>query len=417
VGTGSATPVQLGSTINTFSAESNGTATFTLSTPWIIPANTTYYLVVKAGVNAYPDSVSGGTHTLNIAATTGNTVYGVSSGVAIAESGSATAAAQDVYRTKLTAAKNASSPSGSAVAGAGATVLEVDVAANSNYTGALSVMAVTMSGSASMSGSGDANLYDSAAPSTALKTEAYKAPTCSAGTTALTVSDTTGIPVGANVMVSINGTAVTRKVLSITDGTTLTVDSAVTACDGTTDYVYYRPMQPGTGKLFFGAQTVLGANLANAATSVAVSDIDGFAYGDTITVIGYDTNGVLRTGTATITALTTGPDTIGFSGGITLGATIDYDYLSTASNAITYKHNSLAVVYEGVGTNGSINKQVTAGTTVRFIVKGDTTGATTNNTLRADIAAAADFVWTDSLSWTITTDTVTFPVTGGTLTY
>ena len=438
-GTGAATPVQLGSAVAALSDAD--TATFNLATPWVIPANTTYYLVVKAGVNTYDNAVSGGTHTLNIVATTGVTAAGVSSGTAIAESGSATAAAQDVYRTKLTAAKNASSPSGSSVAGAASEVLRFDVAANSNYTGALSVAAITMSGSANMTGDGDATLYDNAAPSTALKTEGYQTITFADNAGGDVGNEYTfqdvgaptscdGIPVGATVRIYDNdapgyltGTFVVSAVDSNTNCTITFATPPTTDLDDG-DILYYRPMQPGSGRVYFGAQTVLGADVLETATTLTVSSISGFSTGDTVTVLGYEvTTGTAMAGASTIKTLSgttiTLDGAIGdMNGDSDTSDTLDFNYTSaTAANAIAKKHNSVGVVYEGTGANGSINKQVTAGTTVTFIVKGDTTGATTNNTLRADIAAAGDFTWSDSLSWTITTDTVTFPVTGGTLTY
>jgi len=424
VGTGSATPVQIGSTVS--GLVDAGTATFNLTTPWVIPTNTTYYLVVKAGASAYPDAVAGGTHTLSLNAVGDITSYGVSSGIAIGETGlPAASQAQDVLRTKLAVAKNASSPSGVQVSGSGKEAFRFDVAANSNYTAAVSAVALNISGSVDLTGSGSAYLYDYADTNTPLATEAYKAPTCSAGTTDLTVSDTTGIPEGANVMVSINGAVVTRKVTKVTDGVTLTVDSAVTACDGTTDYVYYRPLQPGTGRLYFGAQSTLGTNVINTtSTDATVGSTNGFAYGDTITFVGYNAVGEQLAGVAVITGI---PSTthIDFGAGATVSGavtgvnTIVFDYLSgTAANAINKKANGVAVVYAGTGANGSINKQITAGTTVVFMVKGDTTGATTNETLLLEIASASDFIWTDSLLWTVNTDTIpSTGVQGGTLTF
>jgi hypothetical protein len=268
-------------------------------------------------------------------------------------------------------------------------------------------------------------LYDYADTNTPLATETYKGITCSTGTTVLTVSDSTGIPVGSNVMVSINGTVVTREVSFVPGGTTVTVDSAVTLCDGTTDYVYYRPLQPGTGRLYFGAQTTLGANLVNGtSTDVTVANTDGFAYGDTITFVGYNAAGEQLAGVAVITGIPSATH-LDFGAGATVSGavtgvnTIVFDYLSgTAANAINKKANGAAVVYVGTGANGSINKQITAGTTVVFMVKGDTTGATTNETLLLEIASASDFIWTDSLLWTVNTDTIpSTGIQGGTLTF
>jgi hypothetical protein len=151
-------------------------------------------------------------------------------------------------------------------------------------------------------------------------------------------------------------------------------------------------------------------------------DLQQVIPGDTITVKGYLTDGTLVSKTATIKALSGTTITLDSAIG-DMNAdgdttdTLDYDYLDTVTNALTNKHTSRAIVYSGSGAYGSIGDLITAGTTVTYVVKGDTTGATTGENLRVDINSASDFIWSDSLSWTINTDTQSFPVTGGTLTY
>ena len=421
---------QIGSTVAAF--DSSCDATFNLSTPWVIPAGTTQYLVVKADANAYPDAVSGSSHVLRIVDNTKITSYGVSSGSAITETVSgATSNTQYVYRTKVTVAKNAASPSGSAVAGAGQEVLRFDVTADSGYQALLSAVALTISGSVDTTGSGNAYLYDASDLSTAIATESYKAVTATAaGTTTTIVAGNgafDGIPVGATIRIYNTSASAyfsgTYTVVSITSGATdtLTFTPAVSEATASGDIVYYRPLQPGSGKLYFGAHTTLTADVAETATSLSVSSINGFATGDTITVKGY-IGGTAYSKTATIKALSGTTITLDAAIGDINGDgdtldTLDYDYLDTTANALTAKHTSRAIVYSGTSAYGSIGDIIGAGTTITYVVKGDTTGATTGENLRVDIATDDDLVWSDSLSWTIYDYTQTFPVTGGTLTY
>jgi len=434
---------QVGSTVASLDSSCN--ATFNLADPWVVPAGTTQYLAVKADINSYPNAVSGGSHTLRIVDNTKITSYGVSSGTAIAETVSgATSAAQDVYRTKLTVGVNSSTPSGAQVAGANAEVLRFDVAADSHNLALLSEIALSISGDANMSGTGDAYLYDVSDLSTPLKTESYKAVTFAdmdgadgGNEYTFQVQDNAtacdGIPVGATVRIYdtdggdyLSGTFVVSAVTGgdldgddDTDDCQITFASAPSTDLDDGDILYYRPLQPGSGKLYFGAQTTLTGNVANGATTLSVSSLNGFALGDTITVKGYDADGNLLSATGTIKSLSS--NTITLDSGVSLTATIDYDYLSTPANALSKKHTSTAIVYEGTSTYGSIGDIIPAGSTITYVVKGDTTGANASSsaveTLRVDIDSASDFVWSDSLSWTINTDTQTFPVTGGTLTY
>ncbi len=416
-------------TVASFNAQSNGTATFNLASDWVIPRNVTKTLTIKGSVSPYGSAVAGGTHVLNLASAANVTSRGGQSGTAITETvTSATGTSQTVYRTRATVSKASGSPSGSAVAGAGATVLEFDVAANSAYDAVVNAVALTISGSVDTTSTGAANLYKSTDLSTALATESYVTATGDgAGSTSTVVLSTgfSGIPVGANVRVYDASAAAymttgTHKVTAITTapGTTLTVTPVMSAAGASGDIVYYRPMQPGIGKLFFGAQTRLTANLADAATSITVASTDGFSVGDTVTPVGYDTltgaNVTLVSG-CVITAIPDATTLTTTACQLTSDLTIDYDYTQTAANALTKSNNSDAIVYTGLlNTTGEV---VSAGTTKTFVVKGDTTGATSDETLRADIAAASDINWDDKTHLGIISVTKTLPVTGGTLTY
>lgn len=425
---------QIGSTVTAFSADSNGTATFNLTTPWTITKGATKSLTVKVTVNAYPNAVSGSTHTVNIANAAAVTTTGVGSGQPIVETvTSATGTAQDVYRTESTVAKGASSPSGSATAGAGSTVLEFTVTANSAFDAVVNAVALTVSGTVDTTSNGNALLYKSTDLSTALATEAYVTATAAEengvvdhSTTEFVagVGDFDGIPVGANIRLVDGGTAVAGSfevtAISAAAGTgaayqTLTFTPAHTASIADGDLLYYRPMQPGTGRLYFGAQTTLTADLADTDTTATVTSTDGFATGDTLAVEGFDATGTAVTVASgcVVGSITSATALTVTACQLSADATIDFNYLSgTVANAKANNHNSAAIV-----RTGAVNETVSAGTPKTFVVKGDTTGATATETLRVDIGSAADINWDDKTSFGIITDTMTLPVTGGTLIY
>ncbi len=417
---------QVGSTVASFDATND--AEFVLATPWVIPAGTSNkVLTVKASVNAYPNATSGGTITLAISSNSDVDSIGAGSGTGITETvTSATGTAQDVYRTKVTVVKNSSSPSGSAVAGAGATVLSFDVTANSGNDAVVNAVAVQASGSVDTTSNGSAMLYKSTDTTTALATEAYVQDLVSVSAAVASQSlavtgtsgDWNGIPVGATVLVndtSVSSTAVLRAEVTAVTATVLTatVVGDISAYAGTDVGVSYRPIQPGTGKTYFGGQATLGADVITGDTSLTVSSTDGFAVGDTVVVKGYSAAGVEITSSAggVIATITSG--TAMTVSAITVSATIDFNYLSAiAANAIAKGHTSVGMVYTGL-----VNETVSAGATKTFVVKGDTTGATTTENLRVDIAVVGDLNWDDTVNYGVTTDTLNLPITGGTLTY
>ena len=428
-------------TISSFDAQTNGVATFNLASNWVIPKNLTKTLTIKADVNAYGSAVSGGAHVINLASNANITTSGAQSGTDITETVTVGTVSHRIYRSRAIVEKGSSSPSGSSVVAANSNVLEFTVAANSAYDAVVNVAAVTMSGSVTATGTGNAFLYKSTDLSTALATEAYKQDLVSidAGTEPTgqsmavqgTSGDWDGIPMGATVL--INDTSVTTSVRCEVTGLTATILTAtcvgtISGYDGTDVGVSYRPMQPGVGKVYFGAQSQLDADLADGAVAVTVESTDGFAIGDTVKVFGYDTltgaevswvSGCVISAISSATALTTSACQL------TSDLTIDFDYTQTVANALVKSTNNDAVAWGGAATDGTgvINtagQVVSAGTTATFVVKGDTTStgtAGTTATLRADIAAIADLNWDERISFGVTTVTKNLPVTGGTLTY
>ena len=420
-------------TIASLTAQSAGTATFNLASNWVIPKNDTKVLTVKATVNAYGSAVSGGTHLFNLAhASTSVVAAGAQSGAAIDETVVATTGGttQTVYRTRVIADKASTSPSGAAVVGANSDVLEFGVTAAPYYPAAVNAVAITMSGSLNTTSTGSANLYKSTDLVNALATEAYVVATAADGTTTTFVDGTAahlnGIPVGANVRIYDTGVgynAATVEVVSV-DGVTLTFTPAVTDVDAG-DILYYRPLQPGTGKLFFGTQQkpTQGNTTAGEITdgdvtiTFASGATDGFATGDTVIFQGYDVDNVERTSVATaISAVTATTITVTAVSGLT--APIVVAQLGTAANAILNSQNSVAIAYSGLVS--TVGQTVSAGTTMTFVVKGDTTSTGAGNStanLRADIAAVADLNWDDMTNYGVNTVTKNIPVTGGTLTF
>ncbi len=416
---------QVGSTIASFDATDD--AEFVLAAPLVISAGANKVLTVKASANSYPNATSGGTITLAISSNSDVDSSGAGSGTAIAETvTSATGTAQDVYRTKITVVKNSSSPSGSAVAGAGATVLSFDVTANSGNDAVVNAVAVQANGSVDTTSNGNAMLYKSTDTTTALATETYVQDLVSVSAAVTgqslavtgTSGDWNGIPMGATVLVndtSVSSTAVLRADVTAITATVLTatVVGDISGYAGIDVGVTYRPMQPGTGKTYFGAQTTLGADVATGATSLTVSSTDGFAVGDTVVVKGYSAAGAEVTSSAGGVIATIPDGTTLTVSAVTLSATIDFNYLSaTAANAIAKGQTSAGIVYTGL-----VNETVSAGTTKIFVVKGDTTGATSTENLRVDIAAVGDLNWDDTVTYGVITDTLNLPITGGTLTY
>ena len=182
-------------TVSTFNAESNGVATFNLASDWTIPKNATKILTIMANVSVYGSAVFGGSHTVNLASNAIITTRGAQSGTAITETViSATGTAQRVYRTRVIADGSSAcvsgvitstcSPSGASVVGANAQVLAFNVAANSAYAAVVNAVAITVSGSVTATGTGNAFLYKSTDLITALATEAYKQDLVSVSATA-----------------------------------------------------------------------------------------------------------------------------------------------------------------------------------------------------------------------------------------
>lgn len=126
----------VGPTVSALTAASNGTATFSMQTnPLVVPAGQNISVYVKADINAYPNATSTDTHVLNIAANTDVTAIGAVSGASITPTGTATGNTATVFRSSLTVAKDATSPSGVSAASATQTIAVMNVTNAANPGG------------------------------------------------------------------------------------------------------------------------------------------------------------------------------------------------------------------------------------------------------------------------------------------
>lgn len=337
--------------------------------------------------------------------------------------------AQWLYKTIVTVNKNASSPSGSATAGANAEVLRIDLTADSQADAALNTVAVTLSGTADLSTGATGNAYlckstvtDCA--TTYLAREVYKAPvTLDGGSATATTATTTqggwdGIPTGATVHIldSDGSTWRTARVSLISDEVSagvsqLTFAAAVDANIG--DKIYYQPLQPGSGKLYFGGMAYLNADVTYTDTYITVDSTytNGFASGDTVKLYGYQLGATTATTSASLTIATTTDTRLYFDS----ATQVSIDYNRNVEDAKGDSIVDRAIVYTDAAAN-NIEETIAAGTTLTLVVKGDTTGAASTKSLRADIAAT-DLAWDDGVQNIITGRTKNLPITGGTLTY
>ena len=188
-------------------------------------------MTIKADVNSYGSAVSGGAHVLNLASAANVTTRGAQSGVAIAETVTVGTISHKIYRTKVIVEKGSSSPSGSSVVAANSNVLEFTVAANSAYDAVVNAVAVTMSGSMTATGTGNAFLYKSTDLSTALATEEYRADLVSASAAVSSELQVTGTSVigmnsvGATVLVALlSSTAFLRGEVAAVSATVITIN-------------------------------------------------------------------------------------------------------------------------------------------------------------------------------------------------
>ncbi len=338
---------------------------------------------------------------------------------------------QYLYKTAVTVAKNASSPSGASSAGAGKELLRFDMTADSQADAVLNVVALTISGSVNGTGDGDASLYKSTDTATTLATEVdrtvsnVEASSAAVSATTADVVDWTGIPAGASLRIYdadqsgyMTDTVRLTKIASSTEAQiTFTTASANIGDD---DDFYYRPAEAGPGKLYFGARTYLYGDASTSATVLFVADASGFAVGDVVKFA----NAYSSTGTATTWSsgcvvkgfdTTATPNSIEVTACVLVGTgNINYNYHVVTSATDAYVE--YAVAYAS-GSSNEIGEAIAAGTSKTFVVKGDTTGATAAQTLSVSIAAGSDLNWDDKVQESIAnTRTQAFPVQT-TLTY
>ncbi len=345
--------------------------------------------------------------------------------------------AQWMYRTIITVDKNASSPSGAATAGNGAEVLRFDVTADAQADPVVNTVALTVSGSADLStaANGYAYLCDAAKTNCAvnyLAREGYVAAInqdYQGGIAGFATSSSStgfdGIPIGATLHIYSTSTVSSGAWYSETVLAASSTDAGVNTLIFTTttlttalsyhDDVYYQPLQPGPGKLYFGAMTTLTSSTCSSGKIIRVTSADGFAVGDTIRIKGYDSSGNATTseGTMTIEGI---PELANQLLVDNIDGAFDYDY--NVTGGATDAKIGQAIVYTVAAAN-NIEEAISKGKTKTFVVKGDTTGAdaTANWTIRTSIANVSDLTWDDKYQFMIDARTLNLPITGGTLRY
>ena len=323
--------------------------------------------------------------------------------------------------------------SSSSATGVGSTAEEVyrfSVAADAKGDVIVNHIAFTLGGDINLdnAASSDAAIYKSTDLTTPVAYAPYVTGAATAASTTTATGTSTaldGIPVGSTIIVHDSDLTPAYNEVKLTKATvssgvvTLTWTPAITSAAGAVT-VYYSPMQPGTGKLYFGGQTALGADLASGGTSIDVVSTNGFAVGDKIYVEGYSAAGVaVSDSDGIIVDAITDADTLVVSD-VELSATIDFDYAGVGGNAIFYVGQRQSHATSGL-VDALIGETISAGESKTYVVKGDTSGAnditTGADTFNIKIGAIADFNWDDTIRFGVTTLTGGLPLGGSTLTY
>lgn len=162
---------QIGSTAASLAAA--GTAAFDItSAPWQIAAGAEKTLTVKSDINSYAYATSGGSVQLGFA-TSGIAYKGAVSGSASSSTAPYNGYAMYTYKTKVTVAKNASSPVGKGFAGPAQHVLYFDVTNSGSYAAEFNYATFTISytqgaGNATTAATRTFAVYDSADLTTSL---------------------------------------------------------------------------------------------------------------------------------------------------------------------------------------------------------------------------------------------------------
>ena len=482
--------------------DSNRNVQFNLSgSELVLVKGQTEKIVLKATVRQDPDAVSGSAHTMGIAVTSGTvgtsdmTVRGNSSNVAVTPAVSGAnlnSNPQDIYKTRVKVKHGdleGKVVSGPVSAGSKKEVFKFTVENTANPYGQkafLNRVGINIDGTQGtatqgITGTSNAFLYNmSDVNSTTAQVEAYKSvATTSDGTTSVAVvadADSSAIPVGANIRFLDNSAFVAGSFLVTriddSDGANDSTENATNNITfspsmatnifttATGDALRYIPMNPGTGRLFFGgfARLAPGGGVDTpdifdgttstitvpAAVSGGLAQTSGFAVGDTVRIICHvpsndaDNAGVMMRGnsiiqyiTPTTLIMTAAIDLLRDSNGAALVENCDTDFNPVAS----FRHvgiggqtggvsgESSAFVYTTNVNNtfpGIFGFEVSSGTKEAYIVFGDTSGLTNPNTLSFGInavGAVADLSWDDGLIYDVTADTEGLPLTGGTLTY
>ena len=294
--------------------------------------------------------------------------------------------------------------------GSGQEVLKVNLKAVGENTPAVMAMAFTVSGTATLddqTATGSATLVDNTGDNSA--TEAYVTDVADEAGTTTTIEvaedgGLDGIPMGATVIIHDDGGAFSDTAVKVTNIATdvVTFTPAVGAATATSDTINYVPLQPGTGKLYFGGASTLTADVTdNSSTTISLTSTNGFANGDTVYVRGATTStGVVIECSGTVASLTSTVLTLDAAAQCYTDASHSTD--ATSGVVLDFNYDSLATAVAYVaGANNFINEEITG--EEYFIVKGDLTGANpstagSSKTVQVRLNAGTDITWNDDWS-------------------
>ncbi|MBI4234733.1 hypothetical protein HY604_00340 [Candidatus Peregrinibacteria bacterium] len=274
-------------------------------------------------------------------------------------------------------------------AGNGQEVMKVDFIASGSKNPHIMAIAFTIDGTAILSNAtanGSAKLLNNSGEVKASEDYVSAASDGSASSgTEIAFNNSgslSGIPVGSTVLIShsSDGVSYARKIVSITNAGLVTFVPQIAGFDdGYGDTLSYVPLQPGFGKLYFGAASTLNANLENGANVIQVSSTNGFALGDYIAIRGANSVGLIIECTSEVNAVPSSNFLVVSPVVCTNGESIDYD-----------NGGMLAVVF-----SGSIEEEIVG--TESMLVRGDLTGANSasagSRTVQFSIDAANDVSW------------------------
>lgn len=169
------------------------------------------------------------------------------------------------------------------------------------------------------------------------------------------------------------------------------------------DQLIFRPGVAGAGGLFFGAVTKLMRDVRPGDIALEVESTQGMSVGNRLALVGFDARGNEAFATCEIKALTSH-----------IVNTTPCEFSQGTGIDVEYQDPFLKKFFDRpIATTYLYPDEVSRGTTKSYVLRLDTTGLTTNETLRVDIPPNGT-PWSDSLMWSVS---IPYGILGGTLVY